>query len=233
MSFRPGARQFFERRAAPTPPLPYDAEVEWILSDGSSYIQLPDRTSLTGKTFGDFRGTIFAKFLVARQSTTALQSIFGMSTGRAIRVFGSNSTYTVQILMPTAGALGESVAPNNTVVEVNAVIDDEGARYYVNGVLIDSKRRSAWTTAVSGAYICPLRILADGTSTVNGWSDSLYRPCFAACLHAFKYVDGNGNPVFDLQPVRVGQTGYVYDKVGGGLHGNAGSGALVIGPDKS
>lgn len=30
MSFRQGARQFFERRGAPTPPLPYDAEVEYV-----------------------------------------------------------------------------------------------------------------------------------------------------------------------------------------------------------
>ena len=30
-----GARQFFERRGAPTPPLPYDAEVEWIGVDAT------------------------------------------------------------------------------------------------------------------------------------------------------------------------------------------------------
>ncbi len=33
MSFRQGARQFFEKRGAPTPPLPYDAEVEYIERD--------------------------------------------------------------------------------------------------------------------------------------------------------------------------------------------------------
>ena len=35
MSFRQGARQFFERRGAPTPPLPYDAEVEYVEGDWS------------------------------------------------------------------------------------------------------------------------------------------------------------------------------------------------------
>ncbi len=30
MSFRQGARMFFERRAAPTPPIPYDAEVDYV-----------------------------------------------------------------------------------------------------------------------------------------------------------------------------------------------------------
>ena len=33
-----GARQFFERRGAPTPPLPYDAEVEYLESTGTQWI---------------------------------------------------------------------------------------------------------------------------------------------------------------------------------------------------
>jgi hypothetical protein len=39
MSFRQGARQFFERRGAPPPPpLPYDAEVEYLESVGTQWI---------------------------------------------------------------------------------------------------------------------------------------------------------------------------------------------------
>lgn len=37
--------------------------------------------------------------------------------------------------------------------------------------------------------------------------------------------------VFDLIPVRVGDVGYMYDKVSGKLFGNAGTGAFVLGPD--
>ena len=33
-----GARQFFERRGAPTPPVPYDAEVEYLESTGTQCI---------------------------------------------------------------------------------------------------------------------------------------------------------------------------------------------------
>lgn len=43
------------------------------------------------------------------------------------------------------------------------------------------------------------------------------------------YMDGD--MVRDLIPVRVGTVGYMYDKVGGGLYGNAGSGEFVLGPD--
>jgi hypothetical protein len=36
----------------------------------------------------------------------------------------------------------------------------------------------------------------------------------------------------DLIPVRVGNVGYMYDKVSGKLFGNAGTGKFILGPDK-
>ena len=36
----------------------------------------------------------------------------------------------------------------------------------------------------------------------------------------------------DLIPVRVGQVGYMYDKVSGQLFGNVGTGDFGLGPDK-
>lgn len=43
----------------------------------------------------------------------------------------------------------------------------------------------------------------------------------------------NGVLVRDYIPVRVGQTGYLFDNVSKQLFGNAGTGAFVIGPDKT
>ncbi len=42
----------------------------------------------------------------------------------------------------------------------------------------------------------------------------------------------NGVLVLDLIPVRVGQVGYMYDKISGTLFGNSGSGDFILGPDK-
>jgi hypothetical protein len=36
----------------------------------------------------------------------------------------------------------------------------------------------------------------------------------------------------DFVPVRVGQVGYLYDRVSGTLYGNAGTGNFTVGPDK-
>ena len=43
----------------------------------------------------------------------------------------------------------------------------------------------------------------------------------------------NDVSVFDGIPVRVGQVGYLYDKVSGRLFGNQGTGNFILGPDKT
>lgn len=50
-------------------------------------------------------------------------------------------------------------------------------------------------------------------------------------LHGLQVIDGS-NFICDLIPVRVGTTGYMYDKVSGALFGNNGTGAFIVGPDK-
>jgi hypothetical protein len=42
------------------------------------------------------------------------------------------------------------------------------------------------------------------------------------------YIEGK----IDLVPVRIGNVGYMYDKVSGKLFGNAGTGNFILGPDK-
>jgi hypothetical protein len=39
--------------------------------------------------------------------------------------------------------------------------------------------------------------------------------------------------VRDFIPVRVGNVGYMYDKVSGQLFGNSGTGNFILGPDKT
>jgi hypothetical protein len=50
-------------------------------------------------------------------------------------------------------------------------------------------------------------------------------------LYAFKIYDENNVLVRDYIPVRVGDVGYMYDKVSGQLFGNAGTGEFVLGSD--
>jgi hypothetical protein len=43
----------------------------------------------------------------------------------------------------------------------------------------------------------------------------------------------NNNPVFDLVPVRLGNTGVIWDSVGNGIIHNLGTSPYVLGPDKT
>lgn len=54
----------------------------------------------------------------------------------------------------------------------------------------------------------------------------------AGRLYWLKIQDSEYNLVRDFIPARVGTTGYLYDKVSGQLFGNAGTGSFILGPDK-
>ena len=49
----------------------------------------------------------------------------------------------------------------------------------------------------------------------------------------FVKISYGSNVIMDLIPVRVGQVGYMYDKISGQLFGNDGTGSFTLGPDKS
>ena len=61
----------------------------------------------------------------------------------------------------------------------------------------------------------------------NPWSDRLFK----GKIRSVKIYNGE-NLLTDFIPVRVGQVGYLYDKVSGELFGNQGSGNFTLGPDK-
>lgn len=44
-------------------------------------------------------------------------------------------------------------------------------------------------------------------------------------------IYGNEELIADFIPVRIGQVGYMYDKVSGQLFGNSGTGDFILGPD--
>ena len=49
-------------------------------------------------------------------------------------------------------------------------------------------------------------------------------------IYSFR-LDKGGIPQLDLIPVRVGDEGFMYDRVSGKLFGNAGTGRFILGPD--
>ena len=61
------------------------------------------------------------------------------------------------------------------------------------------------------------------------WNGS-YQYSNGVRIHSFKWYESE-TLVLDLIPVRVGTTGYMYDRVNGELFGNSGSGSFTLGND--
>ena len=86
------------------------------------------------------------------------------------------------------------------------------------------------TLAIGGGSVrsnIGLNLFASVTSSSGATSRSLSR----AKISMFRIWDTDGNLLRDMIPVRVGTTGYLYDRVSGTLFGNQGTGDFVLGPD--
>ena len=71
--------------------------------------------------------------------------------------------------------------------------------------------------------------VADPIALFNAYNSSFQSN---ARLYSAIIKDGD-TIVFDAIPVRVGQTGYLYDKISGTLFGNSGTGDFILGSDKT
>ena len=75
--------------------------------------------------------------------------------------------------------------------------------------------------------------ISRNTMTTNSRYTQLFSSRYAeTVVYSLRLYDINGVMIVDAIPVRVGQTGYMYDKVSGQLFGNAGTGSFILGPDK-
>ena len=87
----------------------------------------------------------------------------------------------------------------------------------------DSVETSLPTLSFTPAYNIRLFGSAGVTASYTTYSGRIY---------SAKISQGS-NITMDLIPVRIGQIGYMYDKVSGQLFGNDGTGSFTLGPDKS
>lgn len=84
-------------------------------------------------------------------------------------------------------------------------------------------------TATNVANSNKLALFARSSAESNGKVTSV-NVLSSVTLYSLAHTR-NGTLVRDFVPVRVGQTGYLFDRVSGQLFGNDGTGAFVLGPD--
>jgi len=185
--------------------LPYDAEVEYLESTGTQYVN-------TGVLIDTSTDTVEIAFM-PHTETSGYQAYYGTDeTGNGQFSLRKNTNgNNIQVLKNTAVSAGITadekwhtvkVTPNKAIVDgVDIALTQSDAQYTKSLMLF-------------------ARITTADTITA-----------YAKCRIASFKIYRNGTLVRDLIPVRKGTVGYLYDRVSGKLFGNAGTGDFVVGPD--
>ena len=213
------------------PPLPYDAEVEYLGGDGSAYMLTPWNPGGTISTLRSAEVSVELS-LVGTTATTAF-GVMGFNfrvMGFGLRYYPNN--YRLQAL-PTIGIqeIGDSwywqSGPNaRHTITLSTPSDSNATMFMVDGELVAKSANSTSIARIDAQF--PLfaysTIYTDGTTPPAAPS----LPADAGIRIRRFTVPG----VCDLKPVRVGATGFMFDTISGLLVGNAaGVGAFRVGPD--
>lgn len=200
------------RRAYGGKSLPYDAQVEYLQSSGTQYIDtgiLPNNTTKV-ELKGVFKYSAATTRFGSRAGSTSLQ--FDIITGidNTIRIDFGTGTYD-----NSQWTIGKKVV--NTIV-IDATSKKATAEY--GGSTVTHTYGSSFPSQSS----YPLTLFAfNSAGTILCASDMI-----VSSFRCWK----SSVLIMDMIPVRIGTTGYLYDKVSGQLFGNAGTGSFILGPDK-
>lgn len=194
--------------------LPYDAEIEYLRGTGTQYID-------TGYTpvIGD---SIYCEFMLNAVTLFGFQALY------------SAGTKDYQVIFLT------EIRDNH--------ITDTFIKHFANGdaakLNYNASMNTWYTLTVTSAGVSTIgnytttsnpkaeKAEIDGNEkTLWLWKRRNNTSPFEGRIRRF-YIKNNGVMKLDLIPVRVGNVGYLYDKVSGQLFGNAGTGEFILGPDK-
>lgn len=184
--------------------LPYDAEVEYLESSGTQYID----TGIIGNQDTEIQGTVMFlddtnAMVWGDNSVSSRQiSLFRTSTGNSrFDGWGASANY-------------KSFMPKDSILQLT----ENQNGIYVNNILKKS--------------ITGVTSFKTGNTIYFYWCHTTSANKVLARFYEFSIIE-NGVKKIDLIPVRVGTTGYMYDRVSRQLFGNAGTGDFIVGPDKN
>ena len=203
---------------APTPVLPYDAEVEYIEGDGSQYID-------TG-----LKGDAYYKYVIDYQKTTSsTRQLFGMRNqsaynGGPIFCYAPISNTSDTILYVKNGTVNNTNNRFANAQDTNRhvlIIDFRNNRLTIDG-------NAASNILSPGDFVTQYNMFLFSNNVAGTRSNPIPMKLFA-----YQVYDRNGDILQDFIPVRVGTAGYMYDRVTGEMKGSETATAFVAGPDRN
>lgn len=203
-----GSTKVWEKGGVTPPqPLPYDAEIEYLESNGTQRID----TGIVANASTEINWS--AAFLGTGGNYQVLVGAAGNSIYSFVCVY-NKGTKKCYLQYGTTGSLYvEKALTNGVRYDFNFVAENNKAT-----LTIDTTRGVLTTTNTFSDKNIHLFANHNGNSGAN------------ARIYNISITNG-ANVLFDAIPVRVGQVGYMYDKVSGQLFGNAGTGSFTLGND--
>ena len=196
--------------------LPYDAEIEYLGSDGDQYLDSGITTDNTIECEIDMMVTS----VYGSQGVFSARNYPNASSGRdkfSLSIWSNGSKLALNDINYDSGWKG-SISLNTRFV---TSIKQRGL--YMNDTLLASSGSTSTFSFDVTIGILRCHVLNDEWDTRKGNGIRIY-----GCK-----IWKDGSLVRNFKPVRVGQVGYLYDKVGGQLFGNEGTGSFTLGPDKT
>lgn len=197
-------------------PLPYDAEVEYLESTGLEYVDLGINISKTTQIQNH-------KISISSNSVSSSYSVFtgyenGIRRSVYLGYYGKfgfwNGITSVCLLDSYVNDHPYKFVSGNGSA---SIFDGDDVVASVSSTSLPYTSSAYTTKLFAGTYY-------------SGGSAKSFITCRWYCS-SVENVDG-GDLVLDLIPVRVGQVGYMYDRVSGELFGNSGTGDFIIGPHR-
>lgn len=193
--------------STPTPP-PYDAEIEYLQSSGTQYINLP--MNVAKNTYFEVDMYLIPRYVDANKYhvMSANPYVQYEASFYSINTSTGNITYS-------------SIIGNKSTSGAWGGIRDTLTHYILS---TEGKTNDAGTyTALSR----PLTAAITGFRLFGSYRNTSR---YSVAFKSVKITAGT-TVLYNLKAVRVGTVGYMYDTISGELFGNNGSGSFTLGSD--
>lgn len=196
----------------PTETLPYNAEIEYLEATGTQYII----TDLYGDNNLGFEIKFIANSLGSQEDSQS-STLFGSRQSSVANAFQLSSYQNGTL--DFGNKLNTQLGIRNINIEYIA--------NFTNSSLCINNQCSNINTNYTFQTPTPLYIFALYQSSITSVIE-----CFIGKIYYVKFFNRTTlEPIAEYTPVRIGQTGYMYDKINGQLFGNSGTGSFILGPD--